>query len=156
MKRCVVNVAVESWYPRGQNRMRATLNNVGYDGDMLFWDSLPPGCPSHDDVPYGFKAFSLEMAQSRGYGPSLWCDSSTWFLRNPAPVFERIERDGYYLWRNPTEMIGQYAADNILPKFGVGREESFDIPFKEITQGRAQDFALLPGDIVFVAESAVK
>ncbi|MCP4870074.1 MAG: polysaccharide export protein [Proteobacteria bacterium] len=35
-------------------------------------------------------------------------------------------------------------------------EISMEIPFKEITQGRVSDFPLQPGDIIFVAESAVK
>jgi polysaccharide export outer membrane protein len=35
-------------------------------------------------------------------------------------------------------------------------ESSFDVPFREITQGRRPDFRLLPGDVIFVLESAVK
>lgn len=39
---------------------------------------------------------------------------------------------------------------------GDDEELSMEIPFKEITQGRVRDFPLAPGDIIFVAESAVK
>jgi len=34
--------------------------------------------------------------------------------------------------------------------------QKFDVPFKDITLGRSPDFALLPGDIILVEESAVK
>ncbi len=37
-----------------------------------------------------------------------------------------------------------------------GEKISLDIPFKAITQGEHRDFPLMPGDIVFVAESAVR
>jgi polysaccharide export outer membrane protein len=37
-----------------------------------------------------------------------------------------------------------------------GKEVSADVPFKEITQGRMADFQLQAGDIVFVAESAIR
>ena len=37
-----------------------------------------------------------------------------------------------------------------------GETERFEVPFKDITRGKAPPFALIPGDIVFVDESAVK
>jgi protein involved in polysaccharide export with SLBB domain len=35
-------------------------------------------------------------------------------------------------------------------------ERSFDLPFKDIAQGLAPDFLLVPGDIIYVAESPVR
>jgi len=35
-------------------------------------------------------------------------------------------------------------------------EASYDVPFRDITLGRARDFRLVPGDVIVVAESAVK
>jgi len=127
--RTIVNVAVDGWYPRGQRRLRQTLLDVGFDGETMFWDDdVPPGCPSHEQSPYAFKAHALDMAHVRGAELVLWCDASTWFLRNPAPVFERIERDGYWLWRNPLEDMGAFAADHTLKVMGMDREESFSVP----------------------------
>lgn len=37
-----------------------------------------------------------------------------------------------------------------------GKETTFEVPFKAITRGRVPDFPLLPADIVFVAESAIR
>jgi len=34
--------------------------------------------------------------------------------------------------------------------------KKYDVPFRDITTGRAPDFRLLPGDIILVEESAVK
>lgn len=129
MRRTIVNVAVGSWYPRGQRRLRQTLFNVGFDGETIFWDDrLPPGCPTHEQSPYAFKAHALNMVGTQGAEAVLWCDASTWFLRDPSPLFERIERDGYYLWRNPCEDMGAFAADHTLDVIGVDREESFTVP----------------------------
>ena len=35
-------------------------------------------------------------------------------------------------------------------------KQNFEVPFKDITLGRAEDFPLLPGDVVVVQESAVR
>lgn len=37
-----------------------------------------------------------------------------------------------------------------------GNEEQFDVPFRDISLGRAPAFGLMPGDIIVVYESAVK
>jgi protein involved in polysaccharide export with SLBB domain len=37
-----------------------------------------------------------------------------------------------------------------------GEERSYEVPFRDITLGRAPDFRLIPGDVVVVAESAIK
>jgi hypothetical protein len=129
IRRAIVNVAVGGWYPRGQRRLRKTLLDVGFNGEMMFWnDDYPPGCPAHDAMPYVFKACALDIARASGADLVLWCDASTWFLRDPTPVFDRIESDGYYLWRNPCEDMGAYAADSTLDVMGMDREESFSVP----------------------------
>ena len=129
MNRCIVSVGAGSWYPRGIRRLRDTLRNVGYSGGRMLWENdLPPGCPTHHDSPYAFKTYALTMAVMRGDQTLLWCDASTWFLRDPAPIFEWVERHGYYLWRNPCEDLGAYAADHTLDVMNVDREESFTVP----------------------------
>lgn len=129
MRRCIVSVGVGSWYPRGLRRLRTTLEQVGYSGGRMLWeDDLPPGCPTHYDSPYAFKGYALETAIMRGEYTLLWCDASTWFLRDPGPLFAEIEEHGYYLWRNPCEDLGECTADATLATMGVDREASFSTP----------------------------
>ncbi len=129
MRECIICVGIGSWYPRGARRMQDTLRNVGYSGDILLWDDdLPPGSPTHHDVPYAFKSYAFEFARARGYGPTLWCDASTWFLRHPQTILDRIHQDGYYLWYNPLETMGEYCADAVLDRFKLDREVAMQVP----------------------------
>ena len=92
MNRCVVNVSVGGWYPKGQERLRRSLVDMEFDGDRLFWENeYPPGSPTHEQQPYAFKIAALEFALVRGYDAAVWCDSSVWFIRKPEPIFRAIE-----------------------------------------------------------------
>ncbi len=44
----------------------------------------------------------------------------------------------------------------ILTRHVEGKEYSVDLPYRDITEGRAPDFSLAPGDIVLVPTSPVK
>ncbi len=123
-RRCVVNVAVGGWYPRGQDRLARSLDETGFGGDVLFWkDENPPGCPSHEELPYGFKVHALEMALYKGYGPVLWCDASIWFIKNPSTLFDVIDERGYWFMSQGWQ-VGTWCSDDALPKLGIEREES--------------------------------
>lgn len=82
-------------------------------------------------------------------------------------VIGQVKRPGRYAYRSGMTLIEAIAeaggttdsavlASMKVTRLVEGRELSADVPFKEITQGRVTDFALQAGDIVFVAESAVK
>jgi hypothetical protein len=114
MSRAVVNVATGR-YAAGQRRLFAALKK---GGEYLWFDKkLPPNCPSHDDKPYAFKAYALRNA-AYVYGDStttlLWCDASIVPICPLAPLWERIERDGYWFaksgWNNY-----QWTADSAYP-----------------------------------------
>lgn len=82
-------------------------------------------------------------------------------------VIGQVTKPGRYPYRSGMTLIeviaeaGGTTSSAILSSMKVtrrieGREVSTDVPFKEITQGRVTDFALQAGDIVFVAESAIR
>ena len=57
----------------------------------------------------------------------------------------------------PTAALGTVRITRLHgDRAGGEREDGFDVPFRSITRGRAPDVALVPGDIVFVAESPVR
>ena len=131
--RAIVGVGVGSWYPRGLDRLKTSARACGFDGDLLLWrDEYPPGSPTHQEQPYAFKLAALEMAMVRGYGATLWCDSSMRFIRDPDPVFEVIEQRGYWFmsqgWR-----VSTWCTDEVLPKLGITREEGVDMPMVAAT-----------------------
>jgi hypothetical protein len=97
--RVVVNVATGSRYLRGQARLRSGLAYFGAV-DFSFWSGVePPTSRKHGDVPYAFKAYALKHA---AYGTDLllWCDASVVPIRSVEPLWERIERDGYWMSDN--------------------------------------------------------
>ena len=93
--RAIVNVAT-GHYVRGQERLTewCSANNTEY----FHWrDQLPAGSPKHHDVPYAFKSFALRSAQAGGARTLLWADACILPIAPLEPLWERIERDGYWI-----------------------------------------------------------
>lgn len=104
MSRAVVTVASHPYYRAGQERL---LTALGGTVPAMAWEGcVPKGCPSHRTVPFAFKPYALREAAQKGYTALLWCDASVLPIRSLAPVWEKIERDGYLImdsgWDNYT------------------------------------------------------
>jgi hypothetical protein len=95
--RCIVNVATGS-YVRGQQRLLATFPK---DRVRTYRDSLPANCPTHEAVPYAFKAYALSEAAHDGVTSLLWCDSC--IVPGPRQIedlWQLIETQGYWIGNN--------------------------------------------------------
>ncbi len=121
-RRAVVNVATGS-YVRGQCRLRLRLEEVDGSCMSMWWDKLPPGCPPHSEVPYAMKPAALREAAQR-YSTLLWCDACIWPVKSLEPLWERIEREGYWLGANGfrnDEWCADSAYPDLFPEyFGPG------------------------------------
>ena len=143
--RTVVNVATRNErYLVGQGRLRGVLDELAAHGDdvgnFLHWrGDLPPNTPAHRDVPYAFKAFAIEAAIGLGFDSVLWLDSSIIPIRSLIPLWDLIERRGYWFSKNlPYAKLGvapwscgQWCADSALGPLGIDlgdREELFGVP----------------------------
>lgn len=128
MKPVIVNVAVNHWYPTGQQRLIDSLHAQGYAGAQLMYrDTLPPGSPTHQVVPYHFKTYALLEAKRLGYTVALWLDASIWAIKPVVPLMEEIERQGYMMW-NCGFSVGQWCSDRALQILDVDREEALTLP----------------------------
>lgn len=111
MKRAIVNVATTPYYQRGQARLASMGQHIG-NADLVMLKETPG--PRHSDVPYAFKAYALMQAIEGGAEALLWCDSCILPVRSLAPLWERIERDGYWFsqagWSNY-----EWTADSAYP-----------------------------------------
>ncbi len=118
MTRAVVCVATSSHYQKGAKRLAsaklAATSNV--------WMEIPSGSPSHENVPYAFKAVALKQVASEGADLLLWCDASILPIRSLEPLWERIERDGYWIARNGWSNY-QWTADSAYPDLFAGLKE---------------------------------
>jgi hypothetical protein len=128
LKTCVVSLGVGGKYPQALREMGASLCAVGWGGNTMFWEEYPPDCPTHEDVPYGFKSFVIGEAIRHGYKNILWVDAGVRFVRPLTALFDYIDQNGYALWSNGEWNIGQWTSDRCLELMGVSREESFAIP----------------------------
>jgi len=90
-------------------------------------DSYPDGSPTHQQIPYGFKAFILK-GLSEKYETLLWLDSSVVILKSLEPLWELIERQGYWFSSNQPHNCGEWTCDSALAPLEISREEAFGIP----------------------------
>lgn len=114
---CVICCGVGGWYGVGAKRLKRSLIEVGFAGDILTWeDQLPPNCPDHNDVPYYFKIAAFEYAIQQGYTHILWCDASFWAVNDPMRIFDIINDQGYYTFSsgyNLAQTVNDKAVDQI-------------------------------------------
>ncbi len=96
MTRAVVCVATTPHYQKGLRRLlhHASLQRQS----VAFWDSEGEW-PLHAEKPYAFKAYALKVMHDRS-DLLLWCDASILPIRSLEPLWERIEKEGYWIARN--------------------------------------------------------
>lgn len=131
--RAVVNVSFGERFLRGQQRLKSILAQQGET--FIGWNSLPPGSPFHEDTPFAFKAFALQDAVLHGHKVLLWSDSSILPVRPLSPLWDLIERQGYWFSCNlPHGTVmkaytnGQWTCDSALEPLGITRKVSFRFP----------------------------
>ena len=125
MKRAILNVATGR-YVTGQHRLIAACQQHSPAATRYFWkNEMPPGSPTHHRVPYAFKAHAIFWAQAQGEQLLLWADASILPIRSLEPLWDRIERDGYWIGRNGWKN-GEWCVSDALELFGMTREEAME------------------------------
>ncbi len=111
--RVVVSVATTPQYQVGLDRLVGEVERQGL-ATMHAIRKLMPGWPTHEEKPYAFKAYALELAADAGYDTLLWCDACMWPAQDMEPLFHKIERDGYWFSRNGWNNY-EWTADSAYP-----------------------------------------
>ena len=126
-------------YIQMQNRLKQSLERVGFDGDVLTWnheEHISGDCPYHKSedlnlhaqgrvVPYAFKAYAIKKAIDMGYETIIWMDSAVYASKDITPFINQIEKDGYIFFDNVGFSVGDYTSDKCLSKFGWSRDKAF-------------------------------
>ena len=117
-------------YPEALARLLASLDRARFGGQVLSWGpgSFPAGCPSHQEVPFAFKPYCFRAARERGLELVLWLDAACVVVRDLDGLLGAIRKRGYLLFRNARHRAGEWASDEALAVFGLGREEALQIP----------------------------
>ena len=116
--RCIVtSVPYLNQYPELARSKTEQLRQVGFNGYYLYFVGGYPN-PSGKEiqyvgVPYALKIFAMMEAQKRGFQKVLWLDSAAMPLRDPAPIFEWLEKKESFIhgWNAPPN-FGMY----VLPE----------------------------------------
>lgn len=126
-----------SWYEQGQKRLcDSAVNtecfektNIGLiaheiiDGDIYMSknDYFDSSCP------YTVKAAILKQTINDGFDKILWVDCSVWLHQNPQPIFDIIEKEGYFIMDSGYN-CAQTISDNALQLANITRDEAELIP----------------------------
>lgn len=103
MKKCIINLSTKK-FKKGQYRLLKSLKGKT-DAEIFFYRlESQVGSPSHVDNNYAFKVYTFAKAIQAGFTHILWLDASMFVLKDLTPIFEIIDKDGYFLqnggWKN--------------------------------------------------------
>jgi len=132
MKRCIVNVATGDFYVSQQKKLSDSYESFKEKDYylILYKDWFPEGSKTHEESPYGFKIHAIKYAASFTKSTSiLWVDSPALIIKNPAPIFEKIELYGYYAMSHH-DPLENWVGDTALKRFGITRDQlkGFHLP----------------------------
>lgn len=122
-KAIIISAGITGWYPAGIRRLERTLNFEGWGGSILTWCDYLPECPNHNDIPYYFKIAAFEEAIRQGYTHILWVDASFFAVKNPMPMFDIINDQGFWFFSSGYN-LAQSVNDNALHYVGKTRDEA--------------------------------
>jgi hypothetical protein len=128
-KSCVISFANKNGnYAQMLARLSDSLRNNAPGIDFIAWThEAALGAPLHSENPYAFKVYALEHAIKAGYENILWLDSSAYAVGNIQPIFDIIEREGYF-FHPDGNYLGNWSNDKLLEQFEITRDTAMKIP----------------------------
>lgn len=120
MKNLIINVAIDYWYPKAQKRLLESLKN-NFGGTVLHWTNEFPNDNFNKENLYNCKASAFEQVINKGYDNILWLDCSVWAVNKVQPIFDIIEKDGYYFLNNGYN-CAQTCSDKCLEYYRITRD----------------------------------
>lgn len=103
MKKAIINLSTKK-FRKGQYRLLKSLK--GKTNAEIFFYRLESqvGAPSHKDNNYAFKVYTFLKAIKEGFTHILWLDASMFVIKDIEPVFDVIDKEGYFFqnggWKN--------------------------------------------------------
>jgi len=94
----------------------------------LFYDVLPTGCPPHAEHQYAFKIEAMRRAVESNIRNLLWMDATCQPVESIEPLWEHIEREGFYIVQQGDAKLGTWTNDYALRCFGIDRDKAMEIP----------------------------
>lgn len=126
--RIIINAAIGSpAYLKGQKRLHNSLVSQGYNGTVGMFDSWPISGYDRKNR-YNIKAACIEyILRQNQHRYIVWMDASVVAVSNVDPLFDEIERKGYYLGSSGYK-ASHTCTDAQLKAAGIDRTQAEDIP----------------------------
>lgn len=124
---CFLNAGIGAWYNLGSERLKGSLIDKGFDGDLLIWKDEWPSNRFPRDPVYNVKPDAFETAMKRGYTLLVWGDSSITARKNTSPFTQHIREHGYWIGQSGYR-ASETATDAQLQYFGVSRDWAHEVP----------------------------
>jgi hypothetical protein len=127
MRPCVVNlITTDGGYSKGQQRLIFKMQSQSIPL-ITFIGEHQVKSPLHQDNPYAFKIYAIDVARKMGYEQVLWVDASVYPVRNIMPVFEYMRDKGIFL-EHAGHVAGRWSTDKALRYFNITRDEANQMP----------------------------
>ena len=112
--KCIVMCGIGPEYqePLHSTRLHCEVNVP--EAWRLCYRELPLGCPPHHERMYAFKIWAMQRAIDAGFRYILWMDTSFQPIRSIQPLWEVIEREGWYAGPQGNAMLGEYCSDDFV------------------------------------------
>lgn len=126
--RVIVGAGIGRHY---RQRLRSTVNHCEVycpEAWKLWYDTLPDGCPPHEQSQYAFKICAIQRCIDAGFRYILWMDSSFAAVDSIEPLWKLIEEHGWFVPRQGDAQLGTWTSDIALNIYGITRDEAMDIP----------------------------
>lgn len=127
MKIAFINAGIGKWYSTGSERLKGSLIQHGFNGDIITWVDQWPNPKYPRNPVYNVKAAAFDEAISRGYQIIIWGDSSITARKNTAPFLDHIREHGYWIGQSGYR-ASQVSTDSQLKYFGVSRDWAHNVP----------------------------
>jgi hypothetical protein len=128
MKKTIVNFACSGREPyvRGQARLVESLRKQGEKDFLLYSNKYPPGSPTHQQVPYAFKYYAMQVAFDQGADLVFWLDASIVALKPLDPLWKVIEERGILVIDNAGAMQRLWTSQYCFDLLGCTAEKVHD------------------------------
>lgn len=123
---CFLNVGIGLWYTKGTDRLKASLLQHGFPGDVLVWKNWPERKFDRGSI-YNCKAAAIQQALDAGYTTLIWGDASIYAVQNTQRFVDKVNAKGYWLGQSGYN-AAQTCSDKCLKYFGVARDWAEKIP----------------------------
>ena len=128
MNKVIINLATGR-YLRGQERLKQTCKKFSPQIPVMSWQNefMINMCPKHSVNPYAFKPYAFIEAMAKNYELIFWMDASCYLVKDIQPLFDIIERDGYFM-HEAGHWVNKWTNDFQRNYFGKSEEELSKIP----------------------------